>query len=264
MEQLIEKNEIFKMFSYLLHVLAGKSSIPFPKENNSYPYKCPSGYEPYKDSYDREQFDKLEDRNMGKYVSQKDKEREKVLVYHPKVKVANSVSRFLLDIKRDSRGGQVTVSRKIFNVLFGYNNKIGFIQKTLNSLSSDLEIRFLDKKDFIKIKIESFFGEVFNESYEHNIEIQEKEIMFIKKDRNFSISFLYFPLLNCVSFLEGSIKSNNPDNNNWVDKDLFDQIDKVFRFEVPQIPLFEWFDELLEEEKRNLIEKMKQKKIIKV
>ncbi len=35
------KKDIFSMFTYIKYILEGKASVPFDKEKNTEPYKCP-------------------------------------------------------------------------------------------------------------------------------------------------------------------------------------------------------------------------------
>ncbi len=254
-----DKKIVFKMFVYLKHLIEGKSSVPFDKDTtNREAYKCPIDYEPYKDEYDRQEFDKMENDISSIFLSQKEIENRKVRMYHPKVKMANAVAQFALGLNNDISGGQISVSKKIFNVLFGYKNqdgkfKEGFVKKSLKNLDRDIDI-FFTEPSFWEITIPSSWGNDIGEK----ISIEEKRIIFSKGDDSFSIVIWYYPSLSCVSLFEGTLEVINKDESNKVNKNLFEKIDKVFRYDVSFIPISDWFCELNEEELAQLeLEKRK-------
>ncbi|HKL44532.1 MAG TPA: hypothetical protein VJ892_04645 [Candidatus Absconditabacterales bacterium] len=244
-----DKKIVFKMFVYLKHIIEGKSSVPFDKDTtNREAYKCPNGYESYKDQYDREEFEKMENDISSIFLSQKEIENRKVRVYHSKVKMANAIAQFALGMNNNVSGGQISVSKKIFNALFGQKNKDGefeegFVKRSLKNLDKDIDILFTEPS-YWDIEVPS--------SWENNIGrkiiIEEKRIIFSKGNDSFSILVWYYPDLSCVSFFEGTLEAIDKNGKKNLDKDLFEQIDKVFRYDVPYIPIFDWFCELNEDE----------------
>lgn len=257
MKTTIEVMEVFKMFVYLNHLIGGKSSVPFDKKTtNPQAYKCPDGYIPYNDAEDRNDFNNLEFLDNG-LVFQKQIEEEKIRIYHSNVSIATITSRFLIDLNSSLDGGQVSISLRLFNELFGGNQKVGFIQRTLTAIGADVVIKVRDKESHTDMKINTTVD--VENIFEYNIVAQEREVTFYLDDDLFSISALIYPQFSCVSLLEGSIKSNNVDSNRKIDKLLFKEVDDVFRSEVTHIPLSEWFDELSQDERDKVELKIKKR-----
>jgi len=215
------KKRFFNLLALIKYVLESKTSIPFPEEENTRPYKKPYGYEFFQEDEDREEFERLE------YIIQEEV-REKTKKYHHFRNKFEEISKSLL-ILFGIKGGQHTITVKMYIALIYIlsnrgikiqSKKTGNIKLKTSLVATDnqeLDNSWCAKKGFkLLFKFPKKIGEI------HNIE-------FECEGSKLSISvFVYYvdKKMSLMSFIENTIKETNGEK---VFEKLEKEVDRIVR-----------------------------------
>ena len=188
------------------YVLESKTSIPFPEEENTRPYKKPYGYELFQENDERKNFEELE------YLI-KEEVKRKIKKYHFFRNKFEDISKSLL-ILSGIKGGQHTITIEMYRALILLLELKGIKVKHQKFRNIKFQPCLLEND-----KCPKGFKKIFNFSKKigeiHNIE-------FECEGSKLSISvFLYYVdgKISIMSFIENSIKEING-------KKVFEKIEK--------------------------------------
>jgi len=178
------------------YVLESKTSIPFPEEENTRPYKKPYGYELFQENDERKNFEELE------YLI-KEEVKKKIKKYHFFRNKFEDISKSLL-ILSGIKGGQHTITIEMYRALILILELKGIKVKCKKNSNIRFQACLLEND-----KCPRGLKNLFNFSKKigeiHNIE-------FECEGSKLSISvFLYYVdgKMSIMSFIENSIKETN-------------------------------------------------------
>ena len=190
------KKRFFNLLALVKYVLESKTSIPFPEEENTRPYKKPYGYELFQENDERKNFEELE------YLI-KEEVKRKIKKYHFFRNKFEDISKSLL-ILSGIKGGQHTITVKMYRALILLLELKGIKVKCKKNSNIRFQSCVLEND-----KCPKGLKKLFNFSKKIG-EIHNMEFEYEASKLSISV-FLYYVdgQMSIISFIENSIKETN-------------------------------------------------------
>ncbi len=188
-------------------------------------------------------------------VTQKEDEREKVILYHRKIRRCEKMTEAHMLLKR-FRDGQVTITKSFYDQIFStHKDNLGMLIKNGISIKEEMLSRVLTIEENLEKKWYSFW-------LKHKvIDLNERwKLTFQSNEASISIELLVYYAngeIEFISFIEGSIKSETGDP-----KDIYLKMRSILNNKSKSLhltPLPYCFKELTIKEKEELIKKKKRR-----
>jgi len=213
------QKKFFNLLALVKYVLESKACIPFPKEENTRPYKKPYGYGLYQDKEDRYDFQNLE-------ILIKKEIEDKVKTFHYFRSKFEDLSKSIL-ILSGIKGGQNTITITLFRILMTRlkSSGIEIRDKKIVDLYTLVSQNF---KGYISNNPPGFWKKLFNFSKKSKI-AELHNIVFMYQGSEMLISTLVYYVdgkMSFVSFVENSIKATNGE---LVFEKIEMEVDRVIR-----------------------------------
>lgn len=214
------EKRFFNLLALVKYVLESKACVPFPVEENTRPFRKPSGYELYQDDNDRDDFDNLEN-GIKKEIE------EKVKRFHYFRNKFEELSKSII-ILTGIKGGQHTITIDLFRLLMA------------RFQSKDIKVEYSKKCDLCTFMSDNLKGHISNEtpkSFWKNLIIKKPknkiaELYHIKLsygESKISTSAFVYDVDGKISFISFVENSTKNDNGELVFEKIEKEVDRIIR-----------------------------------